>query len=931
MELTKRDDLRRSLNAAVAHCDWPLVVRIASQLENLSHADTRRAAVDAEAPPWFGGRVPSGRGTFLVTGAAGFIGSHLVRRLLGEGHVVVGVDDFNNYYDPVNKYENVEGFLTHERFVLYEADVRDRAALAAVFRRHAIEQVIHLAARAGVRPSIQNPQLYVTTNVLGTQNLLDLARDCKVKNFVYASSSSVYGGSEEFPFQETQRVDRPISPYAATKKANELQAACYSRLYGFPVTGLRFFTVYGPGGRPDMAIRMFIEAMDRGQPITMFGEGDFERDFTYVDDIVEGILGAARAAQGRERWDEVLNLGESDTTSVRELILLIAQALGKVKLERDPKQLSPEETRAHVERLMADGLVKRLPEQPGDVPKTYADVSRARTLAGYAPKTRIAEGIRKTVAWHRERQALTADPCRERLRAALRTYASARQRQALDADGRWPDPLWQAEDAEHLLDAACATAAIAGTDHAAAALARRVEAGTLALLAETAAALGGIPTATSGLVLRGLDGIAVQRERRRIVTLARLGGAGGGLKPTEEAEMLTLARRILVKTGTRPTALVVAAAGYGTRIADEVGGYEMKHRLFLGDEMMLLSLRNFLPYSRRLVAVVSEKNQPDVAALLERSEINKESGFAVEYAIQRQRLGDGDAHLCASEQLDDFDGVILFLFADAPTKSPETIEKMVLVKQALGESAPLVIPCYEEDRPYSPIVLSLAGPDHGRVLWNWQKADEEDYPAAADARSGRALRNVGIFAAEASVFLALRHFRDDLFPQTGRYKAWQAKHKAWIAAGQPSDGKPKEPEFGFADLMKVLPGDGIEVAAVCLARPSDRLNVNKPADAEAVKQLYRDRHPFCRPMIESRLAQREVVIRFYDLDADKAVVRVNGRPSVRNYTRLVFPRVSNLDEASVREAVATHIRTLAQRIERELGLTVLPAEQGVIE
>ncbi len=930
MDATKHEELRGALADAVARRDWTQVLAAASRLENVAHEELRRATATSDAPPWYGGKPPRGGTTYLVTGAGGFIGTHLVRRLLADGHVVIGLDDFNDYYDPVFKYENVEPVLAHERFVLYEADIRDREALETVFRRHAIEQVIHLAARAGVRPSIQNPQLYVTANVLGTQNLLDLARDHKVQSFVYASSSSVYGGSEDFPFQETQRVDRPISPYAATKKANELQAACYQRLYGFPVTGLRFFTVYGPGGRPDMAIRMFIEAMDRGQPITMFGAGDFERDFTYVDDIVEGILGTARAAAGCEGWNEVFNLGESDTTSVRELILLIAQALGKIQLERDPKQLSPEETRAHVERLVADGLVRRLPEQPGDVPKTYADVSHARKLAGYAPQTRIAEGLRKTVAWHRERQALAADPCRERLRAALRTYAAARQRVALDACGRWGDPLWQAEDAERLVAVASEAAALAAAGHAAP-LARRVEAGALALVAEIAAAQGGIPTATAGVALRGLDGISVQRDRRRILTLARVGGARGGLAPAEETETLALARRILVKTGARPTALVVAAAGYGTRIADEVGGYEMKHRLFLGDEMMLLSLRNFVPYARRLVAVVSEKNQPDIQALLERSEINREGGFTVEYAIQRQRLGDGDAHLCASQRLGDFDGVILFLFADAPTKSPETIEKMVLIKQALGAAAPLVIPCYEEDKPYSPIVLSQAGPDHGRVIWNWQKADEEDYPAAAESRSGRALRNVGIFAAEASIFPPLQRFRDELFTQTGRYRAWEQKHAVWVAAGKAPESKPKEPEFGFADLMKVLPGEGIEVAAVCLARPSDRLNVNKHEDAEAVKQLYRDRHPFCRPMIEARPAAREVVVRFYDLDAQRSIVRVNGRPSVRNYTRLLFPKAASLDEASVRQAVETHIQTLGQRIEREIGLTVLPAEQGVVE
>jgi hypothetical protein len=338
----------------------------------------------------------------------------------------------------------------------------------------------------------------------------------------------------------------------------------------------------------------------------------------------------------------------------------------------------------------------------------------------------------------------------------------------------------------------------------------------------------------------------------------------------------------------------------------------MKHRLFLGDEMLLLSLRNFLPYSKRVVAVVSEKNQSDVESLLARSEITVDRGYTIEYVIQRERLGDGDAHLCAAQVLSDFDGVILFLFADAPTKSPETIEKMVVIKQALGELVSLVIPCFEDDKPYSPIILAESGPDRGRVIWNWQKADEADYPEAVSARKGRALRNVGIFAAESSVFAPLRFFKEKMFVQTGRYRDWEKRHAAWLKAGAAADSMPKEPEFGFADLMKVLASEGIEVAAACLAKASDKLNVNKHEDAEAVKALYRGRYPFCH------------------LDADKTVVRINGLPSVRNYTRFVFPRASNLDAAEARATVDKHVRDLSQRIERELGLKVLPAIEGIV-
>ncbi len=916
--------VRDQLLQAVQERRWPAVVPLAARLENLTHALERRAVAGADQPPWWPGTPAAGAQTFLVTGAAGFIGSHLTRRLLAAGYAVVGLDEFNDYYDPVFKYENVAPLLADPRFALVEGDLRDRALLRSLFAHHRIDQIVHLAARAGVRPSIKDPQLYVTTNVLGTQNLLDLARDHRVRNFVYASSSSVYGGNTEFPFAESQNVDHPVSPYAATKKANELQAACYHRLYGFPVTGLRFFTVYGPGGRPDMAIRSFIEAMDAGRPIPMFGDGSFERDFTYIDDIVDGILGAIRAGEGQKDWCRVFNLGESDTTNVRELILLIARELGKLSLPREVKELPDAEQRALIDGLVRDGLVERKPEQPGDVPKTHADVDQARQHLGYAPGTRIAEGIRKTVAWHLERKARAADPLHQQLCLAIRACAAGQRRRLPDSEARWPDPEWTAEDAAAFSTALGQADEVARKDSGNL-LALRMRADLLDLLGESAAYLGGV----AGGRLRGLDALSVHRDRRRMVALVRAGGFGG-IRPDDEAELLALARRVVRRTGERPTALVVAAAGYGTRIAGEVGGMEMKHRLFLGDEMLLLSLRNFLPYARRVVMVVSRRNQPDVAALLARSEITADRGYTIDHVVQEERLGDGDAHLCAAQVLSGFDGVILFLFGDAPTKSPETIGKMVLLKQALGELVPLVIPCFEDEKPYSPIVLAEAGPDRGRVIWNWQKADEVDYPEAVAARKGRALRNVGIFAAEASVFPALQRFKDRMFAGTGRYQAWREKHAAWARAGSPPDQKPKEPEFGFADLMKVLPGEGLEVAAACLARASDKLNVNKHEDAEAVKKLYRERHPFCRPMIERLPERREVIVRFYDLGPDREVVRVNGLPSVRNYTRFLFPAAAGLDAPEVRETVDRHVRDLGRRIQQEVGLEVLPTAEGSI-
>jgi UDP-glucuronate 4-epimerase len=422
---------------------WSTTIQMKQQALSLEQSIVRQAVpAPTECSPYR---------RYLVTGGAGFIGSHVVRKLLAQGHRVVTIDEFNDYYDPVLKWENVADLLRYPQFELHQADIRDHAQLRTLLLTERFDAIIHLAARAGVRPSLVDPGLYVTTNVLGTQNMLELAREFEVTNFVYASSSSVYGGNTDFPFSEVQNVDRPVSPYAATKKANELQAACYSHLYPMAVSGLRFFTVYGPGGRPDMAVRLFIEKLDRGEPIPLYGDGSFERDYTYVDDIVDGVLGVVGAASGRDGWNEVFNLGESDTTSVLELILMIAGELGKVKVVGEVKELSLDAQRKLIDDLTGRGLIARLPEQLGDVPKTYADISKARQMAGYQPKTSIAEGIHKTVRWHLQQQNAAIEPSRKRLQQAIRLQCDLRLRAGLDSAGRRKEPRYEATDASNLV------------------------------------------------------------------------------------------------------------------------------------------------------------------------------------------------------------------------------------------------------------------------------------------------------------------------------------------------------------------------------------------------------------------------------------------------------------------------------------------------
>jgi hypothetical protein len=254
---------------------------------------------------------------------------------------------------------------------------------------------------------------------------------------------------------------------------------------------------------------------------------------------------------------------------------------------------------------------------------------------------------------------------------------------------------------------------------------------------------------------------------------------------------------------------------------------------------------------------------------------------------------------------------------------------MILLKQALGPYVPLVVPCFRQEKPYSPIVLAEHGVDRGRVIWTWQKADEEDFPEAAAARSRDGLRNVGLFAADARVFSALARFKSEQFTATGRYRAWQERAAAWRATGANPEQRPKEAEFGFADLMKVMPPEGVEVVAAGIARPSDRLNVNKMEDVQDVKGLYRQQSPYLQPMIE-RLP-KQAVVRFYALDSDKRVVRQNGLPAVLNYTSLLTHKTQPHDSAEMQRMIDKHLRQLGSRIEKELDLVVLPAQDGVIE
>jgi UDP-glucuronate 4-epimerase len=307
----------------------------------------------------------------LVTGGAGFIGSHLVEKLLAANHDVVILDDFNDFYDPQIKQMNIAGFA--KDVTVCHVDLRENDSVRTVFGREKVDAVVHLAARAGVRPSIQFPRLYYDTNVLGTLHLLEAARVTGVQRFIFASSSSVYGASKTVPFSEDQHLTQTISPYGATKIGGEFLCSTYSHLYQMRVVALRYFTVYGPRQRPDLAIHQFTRRIYAGQPIDQFGDGSTRRDYTYIDDIIQGTM-AALDYDGP--LFDMFNLGESQTIQLKELISAIENVLGK------------------------RAKINELPEQPGDMPRTYADISKARKLLGYNPATKLSEGLPKFVEWY---------------------------------------------------------------------------------------------------------------------------------------------------------------------------------------------------------------------------------------------------------------------------------------------------------------------------------------------------------------------------------------------------------------------------------------------------------------------------------------------------------------------------------------------------
>lgn len=316
--------------------------------------------------------------TILVTGAAGFIASHLSEHLLASGRSVVGLDNFDDFYDPALKERNVARALEHDAFTLVRGDIRDPELLQALPDN--IDTVVHIAARAGVRPSIAEPLLYYDVNVTGTLRLLELTRIRGIRRFVFASSSSVYGNNKKVPFSEEDPVDHPISPYAATKKAGELLVHTYHHLHDISCICLRFFTVYGPRQRPDLAIRKFARLMASGEEIPVFGDGTSQRDYTYIDDILQGLDGALRWVEGGGGF-EVVNLGESRTIALRDMIRILSREM----------EVTPH--------------LRHLPMQPGDVFRTFADISKARNLLGYDPGWEFEAGIRAFVQWMREEES----------------------------------------------------------------------------------------------------------------------------------------------------------------------------------------------------------------------------------------------------------------------------------------------------------------------------------------------------------------------------------------------------------------------------------------------------------------------------------------------------------------------------------------------
>ena len=310
--------------------------------------------------------------SILVTGGCGFIGSHLVDRLLSTGHDVTVIDNFNDFYDPAIKRENCRAHGDFGSYRLIEGDLRDMGTVETAFSGSGFDEVIHLAAMAGVRPSIKNPVLYQQVNLSGTMNLLEACRRHSVKKFIFASSSSVYGNNPKVPFSEADPVDRPISPYASTKKAGELMVYTYHHLFSISAACLRFFTVYGPRQRPEMAIHLFTDSIYNGREIHQFGDGGTQRDYTFIDDIIDGII----ACRQTDFEYEIINLGRSDTVMLRELIAKIESRLDKT------------------------AMIKIMPAQAGDVERTFADISKAKNLLGYSPRVSIDQGLDRFINWY---------------------------------------------------------------------------------------------------------------------------------------------------------------------------------------------------------------------------------------------------------------------------------------------------------------------------------------------------------------------------------------------------------------------------------------------------------------------------------------------------------------------------------------------------
>ena len=322
----------------------------------------------------------------LVTGVAGFIGYFVANRLLNDGHNVHGIDNLNDYYDTSLKKGRLEKILPHPSFVFTQLDLADRHGMEVLFQKESFDRVIHLAAQAGVRYSLQNPHAYADSNLTGFVNILECCRHNKVGHLVYASSSSVYGANRTIPFSVTDNVDHPVSLYAATKKANELMAHSYSHLYDLPTTGLRFFTVYGPWGRPDMAYFKFVNAIANNRPIQVYNHGQMQRDFTYIDDVVEGVVRVmdylpkplADKEFGTAAPYKVYNIGNNNPVTLMRFIEVIEQALGTTAVK------------------------EMMPMQPGDVTTTYADVAELTADVGFAPNTPLEEGIKNFVTWYKD-------------------------------------------------------------------------------------------------------------------------------------------------------------------------------------------------------------------------------------------------------------------------------------------------------------------------------------------------------------------------------------------------------------------------------------------------------------------------------------------------------------------------------------------------